>query len=210
MPKKLFYPQTQMITGLYTPGNEFQVKSTGKEYMGSYHRYMDGNIMTGTTKTASSKDLITFKTVNGANSSVYQSLTKIDVRVYNPPKPTRPRPKDSDYKKGYFERYAIFQRNHKSNLFEIDQTQYKEWKKSKKGIDEKLYGVIVLRWKLTGPETDNTDPGGILISGVVNTNMRTLKVKESELSGIAKYFSDLREFSVWSSLTSSEIKSKHS
>ena len=210
MSKKLFYPATQIITGLYTAGKEFQLKDTGKEYIGSYHRYIDGNIMTGTTKTLSSKDLIPYKSTSGDGPSIYQSLTKIDVRLYTPPKPTRPVPTENDYKKGYFDRYIIFQRNHTTNLFEIDINQYKEWNKAKKGIDEKLYGVITLRWKLTGPETDNTDPGGILISGVVNTNMRTLKVKEAELPGIAKYLSDLREFSIWSPLTSSEIKSKYS
>jgi len=209
MAKKLYYPKGQIITGLFTSGKEFQFKG-GTEYVGAYHRYVDGGVMSGAVRTAKSQDLAQFVDSTNIDNSVYQSLTNLDMSVYVSPVPTRPIPTDKDYKQGYFTRYVIYPRNDRSKMFEIDAEQNKEWQKSKKGINEIFYNVITLRWKLTGPEFDLIDAQSIVTSGVVDTNRRTLLTKQSELLGITKYFSDLREFSVWSAVTSSEIKAQFS
>ena len=43
---KLYYPQSQIVTNLYTSGKEWMTEK-GQEYIGYYHKYIDGKIASG-------------------------------------------------------------------------------------------------------------------------------------------------------------------
>ena len=43
MPLQSYYPQSQIITGLYTAGGQWQLED-GTEYVGPYHRYITDNL----------------------------------------------------------------------------------------------------------------------------------------------------------------------
>lgn len=43
----IYIPKSQMTTGLYTSGDEYQIKNTGEEYIGFYWAYSNGKLYTG-------------------------------------------------------------------------------------------------------------------------------------------------------------------
>jgi len=44
----IYIPKSQMSTGFYTSGDEYEIKSTGEEYIGFYWAYSNGKLYTGT------------------------------------------------------------------------------------------------------------------------------------------------------------------
>jgi len=75
MRRKTFYLPEEITTGLYTAGRQWQTED-GKEYRGSYHRYITNEIYTGATWDAkTSRRLFPFID-RTANFSIYRELKK--------------------------------------------------------------------------------------------------------------------------------------
>lgn len=202
---KVYYPASQIITGLYTQGKEWMLLD-GTEYIGPYHRYADGLVMTLFSYDREKSDrLMPYSDLSiHRNSFVYDDLTEVgtDIKKHSSPKTYFPILEQEDYIRGYFERYFVQRRNSKSNMItEISETDFNTLATPNQGIHRELYKGTKLRWKISGPEfdTDRT-------TGVVDTNKRTLALKELELKGISRFLFDLREFSVYSEVTSNEFK----
>ena len=45
----MYIPKNRILTNLYTPGNEFVVKTSEKNYSGYYHKLYTGEIFSGKT-----------------------------------------------------------------------------------------------------------------------------------------------------------------
>jgi hypothetical protein len=204
--KKIYYPAEHIIVNLYTAGKEWMYEDY-TEYVGFYHTYIDGLTMSGATYTTASKDLIPYKTVSKSSANAIYSTLKSTIE-YVSPMYSFPNVTMEDYKNGYISRFFIGRRNFSSyqDLLEINSDQYKLWKRPKTGIDEVLYKAIELTWKLTGPEKDLTESTGNLIYGVEDTNRRVVQLKNTELKGLADYLTDYLEFSIYSPVTSQDIK----
>jgi len=208
MRRKVTYPLNQTITGLFTPGKEYRLVSTGEEYIGSYHKFVDGLVMTGPVPKSISEELRSYDVTISAEVMKYNELKNIVTESpFEYPITKRPIPVVNDYHTGYMIRYVLYQRNLPSRIYEIDKDQYDRWLKDGSGIDQRLYDVLEFRWKLTGPIRDSY-VNGVLQSGVVDTNKRTLITLSSTIPDIQDFFFDLKEFSIWSNLTSTSIKSK--
>ena len=113
------------------------------------------------------------------------------------PRYFRPSPIERDYKRSYITRYFAKKTNSSdhSTIIEIDKEQFNSYGKKPHGIDDALYQIATLKWKISGPQNDVLDRSGSIIeTGVSQTNARTLKRKDKEMRGISVYLGSLLEF----------------
>ena len=197
---KIYYPVSQIITGLYTAGKEWSL-TDGTEYIGFYHKYMDGMVMTG-------PDYNERDSVNLIPYSIFQKTTsEYDVLKprynFTSPEMSMPVPTENDYRNGKFTRYMIRKRNSDAynDIIEIDSRQYKSWKIPNTGIDEDLYEAVALEWKLTGPRIDTSS-----VYGVEDTNRRIVLLTDVTLPGLKYYLTNYIEHSIYSPVVSIRIK----
>lgn len=199
MRPKIYYPKYQIQENLYTDGKEWQTLD-GVEYIGPYHRYTDGTVLTESVYSPLlSKNLEPYKEAVTSNSTIYDTLRpRVD---YISPYYAAPVPTKEDFTNGLMFRYLLRPRNDKtsSSIIEIDKTQFDSWKVPKTGISEVLYDAIQIEWKLTGPEYD-VDVNGLKVYGVRDTNFRILNLYEPVFSGVRNYLSNLVEYSVYDPL----------
>lgn len=205
-PNKLYYPKSHIVNNLFTTGKEWMFED-GTEFIGYYHKYIDGNVKSGAVfNRTESKKLIPYidKTIQPDNH-IYNSIKKQIKSV--PPVIKYSIPELEDFEAGKITRYFIRRRNYSTfqDIFEIDKAQYKLWKNKSGGIDFALYDAIELDWKLTGPLNDivqdiNTIPG------VYDTNQRMVMLKDNLFTGLKDYLTDYTELSIYSPLTSQDIK----
>lgn len=71
----IYIPKSQMTTGLYTSGDEYQIKNTGEEYIGFYWAYSNGRLYTGTNPSIGSNlEIITIQEKQSSNINLNDSL----------------------------------------------------------------------------------------------------------------------------------------
>jgi len=136
----MYYPQSKVITNLYTNGNEFILKDSNSLYVGFYHKLYDGSFFSGKNPTdypvielVESKNIVISNNIienidiNGENDvdvynytelkQINSSLSKIIPSSYYP------KPNIDDYNVGEFQRYFVKKVN--DNIFiEIDKNAY--------------------------------------------------------------------------------------
>ena len=203
---KIYYPKTHIVNNLHTSGKEWMFVD-GIEYIGYYHKYIDGKVLSGAVfNRTESKTLIPYiNQIEQPENIIYNSL-KIK-QSYVSPRHSLPIPVVDDYRNGSFNRYFLRRRNYTTyqDIIEIDQPQYKLWRKSQAGIDETLYQALVLEWKLTGPVNDNNS-GTNIEYGVYDTNQRLVFLKDYDMPGLKDYLTDYIELSIYSPYVSDSIK----
>jgi hypothetical protein len=207
---KIYYPKTKIITNLYTKGKEWMYEN-GVEYIGYYHRYLDGLVLTEPYyNMVKSEKIIPYSEIKRNQTNViYDSISDLQVSFNVSPTNVYTLPTLDDYKKGFFKRYFIYRRNLKNiytEFFEVNDKQYKSWKTPREGIDEILYDAFVIEWRLTGPKNDIVANGQIIEFGVYDTNKRLVYLNEKKFPGIVKILTDYTEFSIYSLLTPEEIR----
>ena len=195
---KLYYPKTHIVTNLHTSGKEWMFED-GTEYIGYYHRYIDGVKMSGAVfQQGYSKKLIPYlDIVSQPGNTIYDSLKK--KQTYTAPYQTYPIPVIDDYEAGKIVRYFIKRRNFSTfeDIIEINKSQYKLWLRLGSGIDETLYDAITLDWKLTGPLYDVLDTANPSY-GVYDTNFRMVQLKNKTFRGLKDFLTDFTELSIYS------------
>ena len=65
------------------------------------------------------------------------------------------------------------------------------------GINQYLYELIELPWKIDGPEFDVIQDGILKISGVYNTNKRIVEKYSKKFPILKKVLTNFREFSIY-------------
>lgn len=205
-PNKLYYPKSHIVNNLFTKGKEWMFED-GTEFIGYYHKYIDGNVKSGAVfSNTESKKLITYiDKVNQPDNYIYNSI-KTPIKSI-PPIIKYTFPTIDDFNVGKITRYFIKRRNYSTfqDIFEIDKNQYKLWKFKSGGIDSALYNAIELDWKLTGPLNDVTE-GNVVVSGVYDTNLRIVMLKDNVFTGLKNYLTDYTELSIYSPYISEDIK----
>ena len=203
---KLYYPKTHIVTNLYTTGKEWMYED-GTEYIGYYHRYIDGIKMSGAVyEQGYSKKLIPYLNVSSQPSNViYDTLKKKP--SFTAPIQIYPLPDINDYESGRVTRYFIKRRNYSSfqEIIEIDKSQYKLWLRPNSGIDETLYNAISLDWKLTGPLNDTIESDNP-VYGVYDTNERMVILKNRSFPGLRSFLTDFIELSIYSPAVNQKYK----
>jgi hypothetical protein len=190
-----YYPRAHVTEGLVTRGKEWMTED-GTEYIGPYHKYIDGFVMTNSTYNESlSKKLIPYKDqTTDKDSFTYDKIKPIDITKHVSPKSKRITPSEDDLYAGSMKRYIVQRRNDVNQIFEVDDKQFKTLTQSNKGLNGSLYKGIELLWKIKGPEYDIKVGNTIQTPGIIDTNRRTLINAETKLPGISNFLSDLTEF----------------
>lgn len=191
----MYIPKNRIKENQYTKGSEFEYKDSHENYVGYYCSTSNGKFFSNKTLNNTSKELI--KTPKNPiklplNTSIFNKITGlIGLNQQIELKPSIIKPTQQDYDKGFITRYFAKKIiTIDPQIFEINQ---RDFNNSNQYL--KIYQLISLEWKITGPKYDITKNKNMPIYGTVDTNMRTLELKEKEMSGITRYFDGrLNEF----------------
>ena len=211
--KRIYYPDQQIETSLFTRGKEWMYLDTWEEYVGYYHRYNStGEVFSGGSWDAKrSKALVPYKEKDPSYYRYidlvnYSKIAGEKVELFGPVKLDRysaPRavirePDDIENRDGIMTRYFLFKRNEKNtkNPIEIDKKQADTYPVLNYGINQHLYELVEIPWKIKGPEFDVYNESGILLeSGIVNTNERIVEVFSRKFPILRGILTNYRQFS---------------
>ena len=189
MRQKEYYSEDEIVKNQYTTGKEYMTKSR-VEYIGLYHKYITGEVFTlGEWNVRKSVLLIPYEE-ESADIKIYRSnKTKIKTR-YNTPSIFYPSPTTDDIKKKRMTRYIL--KNVSTNqIFETNLQTVKDYQKKK--IDNNLYQLETINWKISGPLNTIT-VNGITQTGVIEENIETIRNKSKKMLGLLQYFKSYSEF----------------
>jgi len=187
---KLYYPVDEITPNLYTQGKEFMTEDN-VEYIGSYHRYITGEIYTKSVwDVKKSKRLIEYVETVTKPEFVYDTLNPNLTLKYIQPKTHSVTVNKTDIRNGYITRYFI-KRVNDENIIEINQLQYTAW--TQDVIEKKMHIAIQLIWYISG-EIEDTFDGIVKKSGVVTNNQKQVTYASKTLPGISNILTDFTQF----------------
>jgi hypothetical protein len=188
MRQKAFYTKDEIITNLYTTGEEWMIEDS-MEYKGLYHTYATGETYTaGTWTPGTSVKLIPYEFVQ-PDALAYKKLTNIEVK-FDSIKPSAVTITQQNLEDGYVTRYFIKKIN-ESSISEIDKTQYDAWVSKK--IDNNLYVAVEVFWKIAGNR--NTElVRGVQLPGVVEVNLENISRANQIVPGISSKLTNLLQY----------------
>lgn len=213
--KKLYYADNQIEKNLYTKGKEWMTLDDWKEYSGPYHRYITGEVFTEAEwNPFTSKKLVRyrlrsdsyfkyldlkhFKVIN--NEKRKKTGGSNEFYKYKAPRVVRRSVTPAEAKTGVMNRYFIYKRNEPNRVFfEVDFNQVKDYQKNNSGINQYLYGLLVIPWKIIGPERDVFNNGLLSKPGVVDTNKRLVEKFSKQFRLLGQMINNYREFSQYDS-----------
>ena len=208
--KRIYYPESQIITGLTTDGGEFMTLDN-IEYIGAYHKYSDGAIYTGGSYTSNSKPLVKYRLNEPEVSLLYDKIAQREFPKKALLVPKQPTLTEDDYKVGIMSRYIAVKVNDYvgNSMIEISEKDYNKFR-IKKSSTAYMYNLIEIKWKLTGPLNDVYDGDFRLKNGVYDTNKRIIESASQKpgLSCLKKAIVDYLQYTIYDVNTPSNIKNK--
>jgi hypothetical protein len=198
----MYYPKSQIKTGLYTNGDKFVNPTTSQPYQGYYYETSNGQSYTGKTPQDGPNILLSFQEENltfdptnvldnpdfdntiyyyGVTSTDYDSITNTDTnKVRSIPKFNITLPTDQDKTNGQFNRYFCKKTNELKYL-EISKDTYQQLQNQDLKIAWDLYTPAIVLWIIQGDQTQ-----------VFNSNKATVQALEQNLPwyGFTQYFQD--------------------
>lgn len=185
MRNKAYYMPDEIVSNLYTSGQEFQLED-GTEYIGLYHRYITNEVYTNPTWNAkTSKKLVPYVKISELGKS-YKKLKQNIRTKFIPPRPYTAIVTTQDIANGYISRYFISKTN-EFKIIEIDETQYNLWNSSK--IDRNVYSAIKLIWYISGDKADKKT-GIAVTQGVVSKNLSQIRYGKQQMLGLEIILTD--------------------
>jgi hypothetical protein len=210
---KLYYPESQIVKNLFTKGGEFMLLSNFDPYVGFYHRYATGEVFTEHEwNPLNSERLIRFKKFPETVKTYYdiKHFTSIgnsrrkntsnsdEYYKYRAPRPSRRKLTDLEIKEGKTFRYFVNKRNERERVFfEITPDQVAGYPMLSQGINQFLYELLSLPWKVDGPEYDIYEDGILKIPGVIDTNLRIIDRYSQKFRILAQIVKNPRELTVY-------------
>ena len=165
----MYYPKSQIIENLKAnPGDGLVNPDTGQEYEGSYYKTSDGKFYTGKNpQDPPNRKLIQSAPVDKSKDSepLPESYYIIDDAYFasigrgvntpspRPPKSSYPKPTESDYKLGEFQRYFLYNITKKEYL-EVNKKEFNLFKSKNNQVQWQYYQSLQLNWNLTGIKED--------------------------------------------------------
>ena len=183
--KRIYYPEGKIQKGLYTVGKQWMTED-GKEFIGAYHTYTTGEVFTQSSYVRDvSKKLIRYKDITQEEIKTafdYDKLPKKEsLREYFFPTYSKTTPTESDYLKGFLNRYFVKSRFNGV----IMETSIKDYNK----VTSETFYKTTISWKLTGPVNDSgSEPG------VEDTNRRLVNLADRDVPTITNYITNFVEF----------------
>lgn len=210
---KIYYSENQIQRELFTNGGEYMTLDDWKEYVGFYHRYSSGEIFTQIDwDPLRSKRLVRLKTMEestkkyydlqhfsiiGGNKRKIQGVTG-QYYLFDSPRAVRRKLTDKEIKDGSIIRYFVSKRNEKDRVFfEIDEGQTKFYNSDSSGMNQYLYELVSIPWKVDGPEYDIFEDGILKIPGVVSSNRRIISRFSEKFRILRKIITSPREMTVY-------------
>jgi hypothetical protein len=156
----MYYPKSQIQINLYTKGNQFQLVSSGEEYIGYYWRTSKNEYFTGRNPDEGSslalKPILPSppSTVNTLiiqpHNTLYNKLKNIDTsKVLLLPSYKKPSPTLEDYQVGNFTRY--FAKKQTQILYiEISKDTFDKLKNQDSAYAYSEYTIFTLPWQISG------------------------------------------------------------
>lgn len=187
---KLYYPIDEITPNLFTQGKEFMTEDN-KEYIGSYHRYITGEIYTESNwNVRKSKRLVKYVEITTKRSFVYDTLKPNIALKYIQPNAHNITISKNDIRNGYITRYFIKKINSET-IIEINQTQYNAWLQDV--IEKKMHVAITLTWYISGNIEDITS-GIVAIPGVISKNQKQVAYASKTLPGLSNILTNFIEY----------------
>jgi len=158
--------QTKTSSNNYKYTKGFEYSLDGENYIGEYHM-VGQTAMTEPIESTTSKALT--KYYSDPNLYEYDKARNFPKRVRIQPNQIVWSPIQSEYKNGYATRYFVERiGNMEGYPIEIDSNQASVYGKDN-GIDEGVYVLVKIKWKLTGPERTMMY-NGQMIEGIYEYN----------------------------------------
>jgi len=156
-----YYPKSQIITNLYTSGNELFLQSNGSSYIGYYFKTSNGSYFSGKTpQDVPNVRLVPFSILNDTQNNnpnlqyINTSQDSIDYPLFKDENILLPYysltlPTQQDYQIGEMRRYFCKKSNEISYL-EISKDTYDKLIKNDSSIAYQYYTPFNISWLLTG------------------------------------------------------------
>lgn len=204
-----YYPLTRILPNRYTRGGEF-VLANGTPYTGRYYTLYTGESFTGINPIlgkserlypASSRrlraginrdaNLRDFRDANLIQGYSGQDLP-VDTIVDGIPtltelKPYYPFPLESDYQRGYFQRYFAKNITGPGYIFEISKLDWTKIQNGDVGQNTLGYETGNILWQLTGPLRDTRISQYQIKGGVFDTNKRVTEGEDKTFRGLIAF-----------------------
>jgi hypothetical protein len=191
---KIYYPDDQIVKNLFTNGKEFMLLQDFTEYKGFYHRYTTGEVFTEHEwNPLASKRLIRFRNLSEPQKKYYdikhfaKNVGEPGIRRkktnnndeyyrYSAPRPVKRKLTQKEIDAGKTYRYFVTKRNERDRVFfEISPAQASTYHSTTEGINQFLYELIPIPWKVDGPEYDIYEGRYLKIAGVIDSNLRIIE-----------------------------------
>lgn len=182
--QKPYFNLHQIITGQYTPGNEF-VMEDGSDYIGQYHILPTNQYFTHPRPESSSMELFVKRFNVSEDSRKYTNIRRTTLPLHDVPVPVDVQPTTDDYNRGEMERYFVQKRNSPMNtIMEIDAIQFNRVKTSDTGINAVVWNKIKLRWKISKLPAES----------ISMQNQQAIIEGERKFPGLKNHLKNLLEF----------------
>jgi hypothetical protein len=169
-------------------GSEWQT-ADGQEYVGAYHTYVTGETYTESDWNASkSKKLVEFKNASQTTRK-YQELKSINTK-FETLTPAVVFITNQDRINGFITRYVAKKYN-ETKIIETDKLQFDKWLENK--IDQNIWQIIPVSWKISGPLTSQTK-NGVTVLGVQESNTKTVNDLETRMPGITSFLKNPAQY----------------
>lgn len=212
--KRVYYSEDQIQKNLFTNGKQWMTLDDWKEYIGPYHRYSTGEVFTEIDwmpnvsmklvpyrKRSESyfkyADLTEFVNINGNKLPIRSSL-ETNIGNLRAPVYKKMPPKNEDFTRGYMKRWFTYKRNEAEKVFfEIDSEQVSTYNTKGSGVNNIMYGLLEIKWKLTGPEFDEYHNNILMNPGVVDTNSRIIEENSKKFRIFSSIIDNPREYTIY-------------
>lgn len=215
--QKIYYPESQIVKNLFTNGREFMLLRNFEEYVGFYHRYTTGEVFTEHEwNPLKSERLIRFRNLSEPKKKYYDLKHFYKSGQNNPgirrkkrnntdeyykftsPRPVKRQLTQKEIDAGSTYRYFVTKRNERDRVFfEVSPEQAQKYGDSTTGINQYLYELISMPWKVDGPEYDIHDGYLLKMPGVIDTNLRIIERFSKKFRLIAQLVRNPRELTVY-------------
>ena len=207
--KKIYYPESQITKNLYTRGKEWMYLKDWKEYVGYYHQYSNGEVFTEREWDPNRSEVLVkykerqesyfryldIKKYTEYRGEKYELIGPQKYFTYSAPRAVKRLPTDIETENGLMDRYFVYKLNEPNRvMIEVDEKQTENFEKDNSGINQYLYGLVKIPWKLSGPERDVYDGTMIKIPGVVDTNQRIVEKYSKKFPILKQILNNPREY----------------
>lgn len=212
--KKIYYPESQIRKNQFTSGKEWMTLEDWKEYIGYYHIYDSTNEIFTESDWHPTKsrvlvryeerhpsylkynDMVNYQLWRGQKT---EKIGPVQYKRFTAPIAVIRNLTSEEESSGVMTRYFVFKRNERETKYpiEIDQTQASKFENTRAGINQFLYELVEIPWKIDGPEFDVIQNGVLKVPGVFNTNRRIVDKFSKKFPILGKVLTNFREFSIY-------------